>query len=113
LASRPATKVERRILLTAASRSRDVPPRRDWFVDKFRITDMRISTVDHRWATGTGHLGVGPGHRQDDTAGLLFHFRGRSWHLVGIGTSDVGCGAPPVVMEDLGGGWLTCHAEGE
>ena len=112
LAVRPATRTERTLLIAAAGRSSYLPPRRDWATDRVRFTNLRISTVDARWATGTGHLGVGPNHSEDDQAGLLFHFvRGR-WQLVSLGTSDVGCGVPKAVIKDLGGGWLTCVSGG-
>ena len=107
-AARPATKAERQLLVAAAHRSPFLPPAREWAVDKIAFTNLRISTVDHRWATGTGHLWVGSGHKYDDAATLLFRFHGGMWRLTDIGTSDVGCQAPAAVVKDLGGGALTC-----
>lgn len=105
-ASRPPTAHERAALLAATSYAGQIPPRREWSAKKIWVSNLRVSTVNHSWATGTiNTLFAGEG---DDKAGLLYHFRAHTWHLRTLGTSSLGCGVPPAVIKDLGGGWLDC-----
>jgi hypothetical protein len=105
-AARTPTPHERAALLAATSYAGQIPPRREWAAKKIWVSNLRVSTVNHSWATGTiNTLFAGEG---DDKAGLLYHFRARTWHLRTLGTSSLGCGVPPAVIKDLGGGWLDC-----
>jgi len=63
---------------------------------RFAISRVRISRTNPRWAAARVSA---PGL---DTAGLLAHKVGGRWRGVALGTSGVGCAAPPAVRVDLG-----------
>jgi hypothetical protein len=105
-ASREPTPRERTELLTATSYTGQIPPRREWAVRKIWVSNLRISTINHAWATGKINEIFNGG---DDGAELLYHFRDHAWHLRTLGTSGIFCGVPAAVAKDLGGSEDGCE----